>query len=100
MAGENEPSRVHLGGSPGFGPESEERRAHLDRSHHSRPGSPKSTEEARVLRTDDLFLGAFGLLRGGEVRDVAVHGTNGKRVAVFAIEGPGMEDVEREYFHG
>lgn len=53
-----------------------------------------------VLRTDDLFLGAFGLLRGGDVRDVCVHGTNGKRVAVFAIEGPGMEDVEREYFHG
>ena len=53
-----------------------------------------------MLRTDDLFLGAFGLLRGGEVREVCVHGTNGKRMAVFSIEGPGMGDVEREYFHG
>ena len=53
-----------------------------------------------VLRTDDLFLGAFGLLRGGDVRDVEVHGTNGKQVAVFSIEGPGLEEVEREYFHG
>ena len=53
-----------------------------------------------MLRTEDLFLGAFGLMRGGEVRQVDVHGTNGKRVAIFSIEGSGMDDVEREYFHG
>jgi len=53
-----------------------------------------------VLQTDDLFLGAFGLLRGGCLRDVTVRGTNGRRVAVFLIDGPGVEDVERDYFGG
>jgi hypothetical protein len=53
-----------------------------------------------VLQTDDLFLGAFGLVRGGELRTIEVHGTNGRRVAVFRIAGPGMEDAEREYHRG
>ena len=48
-----------------------------------------------MLQTDDLFLGAFGLMRGGELREVLVRGMNGRRVAVFAIDGPGIEDVER-----
>jgi hypothetical protein len=51
-----------------------------------------------VLQTDDLFLGAFGLLRGGSLREVVVHGTNGRRVAVFMIDG--ADDVERDYFMG
>jgi hypothetical protein len=53
-----------------------------------------------VLLTDDLFLGAFGLARGGELVSVEVQGTNGRRVAVFHIEGPGIDDVEREYHRG
>jgi len=53
-----------------------------------------------VLQTDDLFLGAFGLVRGGELRGVAVRGTNGRRVAVFTIGGPGLDDVVREYHRG
>jgi hypothetical protein len=53
-----------------------------------------------VLQTDDLFLGAFGLVRGGELRAVEVRGTNGRRVAVFTIAGPGLEDVAREYHRG
>ena len=56
--------------------------------------------EATVLQTEDLFLGAFGLVRGGELRDVEVRGLNGKRMAVFVIEGPGMAEVEREYHRG
>lgn len=52
------------------------------------------------MQTDDLFLGAFGLVRGGELRGVEVRGINGKRLAVFSIEGPGMDDVERDYYRG
>jgi hypothetical protein len=51
-----------------------------------------------VLQTDDLFLGAFGLVRGGELQSVEVRGSNGRRVAVFLIRG--VEDAEREYHRG
>jgi hypothetical protein len=53
-----------------------------------------------VIQTDDLFLGAFGLARGGELAGVEIRGTNGRRVAVFRIEGPGIDDVEREFHRG
>ena len=53
-----------------------------------------------MLHTDDLFLGAFGLIRGGELAGVEVRGTNGRKVAVFRIEGPGVEDAERDYYRG
>ncbi len=53
-----------------------------------------------MLQTDDLFLGALGLVRGGELTRAFVRGTNGRRVAVFEIAGPGMDDVEREYYAG
>jgi hypothetical protein len=53
-----------------------------------------------VLVTEDLYLGAFGLARGGELRGIEVRGVNGRRLAVFRIEGEGMEEVEREYHRG
>jgi len=53
-----------------------------------------------VLQTDDLFLGALGLVRGGELRGVEVRGMNGRRVAIFRIASLGMEDTEREYHRG
>jgi hypothetical protein len=53
-----------------------------------------------VLQTDDLFLGAFGLVRGGELRGIEVRGTNGRRVAVFTISGPGVDDAARDYHRG
>ncbi len=53
-----------------------------------------------MLQTDDLFLASFGLMRGGCLREVLVRGTNGRRVAVFLIDGPGVEDVERDYYRG
>ncbi len=53
-----------------------------------------------MLQTDDLFLGALGLVRGGELVRAFVRGTNGRRVAVFEIAGPGMDDIEREYYGG
>lgn len=51
-----------------------------------------------MIQTDDIFLGAFGLVRGGELERVLVRGTNGRRVAVFLIRGAG--DAEREYHRG
>jgi hypothetical protein len=56
--------------------------------------------EPQVVRTDDLFLAAFALLRGGELVAVQVRGTNGRRVAVFGIGGAGVEDAEREFHRG
>lgn len=53
-----------------------------------------------MIRTDDLFLAAFALARGGELIGLDVQRTNGRRVAVFAIDGPGVEDAERDYFRG
>jgi hypothetical protein len=53
-----------------------------------------------VLHTDDLFLGGFALTRGGELAGVEVRGVNGRRVAFFQIEGPDMEDVQRDYYRG
>ena len=53
-----------------------------------------------MLQTDDLFLGAFGLVRGGELRGVEVRGTNGRRVAVFTIAGPGLDEAVRDYHRG
>jgi hypothetical protein len=53
-----------------------------------------------VIETEDLFLGALGLVRGGELRDIEVRGLNGRRLAVFCIEGPAMAEVEREYHRG
>jgi phage terminase large subunit GpA-like protein len=52
------------------------------------------------MRTDDLFLAAFALSRGGELVGIDVERANGRRVAVFAIDGPGVEDAERDYFRG
>ena len=53
-----------------------------------------------MLQTDDLFLGAFGLVRGGELAGVEVRGSNGRRVAVFRIEGPGTVEAERDFHRG
>lgn len=53
-----------------------------------------------MLVTEDIFLGAFGLVRGGELASVEIRGVNGRRMAVFRIEGKGMEEAEREYFAG
>jgi hypothetical protein len=53
-----------------------------------------------MIRTDDIFLGAFGLVRGGELVSVEVRGINGRRLAFFHIEGPEVDEAEREFFRG
>jgi len=53
-----------------------------------------------VIRTDDIFLGAFALARGGELAGVEVAGFNGRRVAYFEIHGADLEQMRHEYYHG
>ena len=53
-----------------------------------------------MIQTDDIFLGAFGLVRGGELQAVEVRGTNGRRVAVFTIGGTAAEEAVRDYHRG
>jgi hypothetical protein len=53
-----------------------------------------------VIDTDDLFLAALGLVRGGELTCVSVRGTNGRRMAVFSIAGAEAEAAAREYHRG
>jgi hypothetical protein len=52
------------------------------------------------METDDLYLGALGLLRGGELVAVEVRGMNGRKVAVFHIGGSGMQEAERDFHRG
>jgi hypothetical protein len=53
-----------------------------------------------LVVTDNLYLAGLALTRGGELRGVSVRGTNGRRIAVFAIDGPDVAAAEREYFAG
>ena len=53
-----------------------------------------------MIQTDDIFLGALGLVRGGELVAVDVRGHNGRAVAVFRIGGHGLDELEREYYRG
>jgi hypothetical protein len=53
-----------------------------------------------VLETDDIFLGAFALVRGGELRSVRLRGVNGRRLAVFRIEGEAADVAESDYYRG
>jgi hypothetical protein len=53
-----------------------------------------------VIRTDDLFLGAFALSRGGELSDVEVEGVNGRAVAFFHIDGADDGQTRHDYYQG
>jgi len=53
-----------------------------------------------VIRTDDLFLGAFALARGGALARIEVQGINGRRVAFFHIDGTDAAEAVREYYLG
>jgi hypothetical protein len=52
------------------------------------------------MQTDDIYLAAFALLRGGELLRVEVRGVNGRRLAFFWIDGDDMRQAEREYYAG
>jgi hypothetical protein len=53
-----------------------------------------------VVVTDDLFLGGYALVRGGELVGVRVVDERGRRLAVFTIAGPDAERAESEYHRG
>ena len=53
-----------------------------------------------MLQTEDLFLASFGLTRGGKLAGIEVRGLNGRRLAFFRIVGPGMDEVEHDYYQG
>jgi hypothetical protein len=53
-----------------------------------------------MIQTDDLFLGAFGLVRGGEISTVEVKNGSGRPMCIFHISGSDMSGVEREYHKG
>ena len=53
-----------------------------------------------MIETDDFFLAALGLLRGGVLEATEIKGTNGRRLAVFRIGGLGVEAAERDYHRG
>jgi hypothetical protein len=52
------------------------------------------------VQTDDLFLGGFALTRGGELAGIEIRGTNGRRMAIFRIEGEDVVAAERDYYRG
>ena len=52
-----------------------------------------------MIETEDLFFGAYALTRGGELSQVAVKSVNGRRLAVFTIDGDLGEAVQA-YWHG
>jgi hypothetical protein len=52
------------------------------------------------MQTDDIFLGAFALVRGGDLARVEVRGVNGRRIAFFYIEGDETKQTERDYYGG
>jgi hypothetical protein len=52
------------------------------------------------MQTEDIFLGALGLVRGGELRGVEVRGVGGRRMAFFQIDGPAADDAAHDYYQG
>jgi hypothetical protein len=52
------------------------------------------------MSTDDIYLGAFVLSRGGELCGIDVRGINGRRVAFFHVKGSALAETEREYYGG
>lgn len=53
-----------------------------------------------MLETEDLFLAAYALTRGGELRRIRVRTVNGRPLAVFFLEGEELELAERTYWAG
>ena len=52
------------------------------------------------IRTDDLWLSALALARGGRLVELQMEGTNGRKTAVFRIAGPGLVELEEAYARG
>jgi hypothetical protein len=51
------------------------------------------------IRTDDLWLSALALARGGRLLELQIGG-NGRKTAVFRIAGPDLAGLEEAYAGG
>ena len=52
------------------------------------------------LATEDLYLGAYVLSRGGALKGVRVSRASGRRTAVFALRGPRVSEEAEAYYAG
>lgn len=53
-----------------------------------------------MLLTENLYLGAFVLLNGAELKRVRVSRVNGRTTAVFEIDGACVQRLSDEYLSG
>lgn len=51
-----------------------------------------------MLQTENLYLGAFALLGGARLERIVLSRANGRRTAVFELEGDGLEALSAEFF--
>lgn len=52
------------------------------------------------LMTENLYLGAYALTNGAELKGVAVSRANGRRTAVFELDCPWIQKLADEYLAG
>jgi hypothetical protein len=52
------------------------------------------------LSTENLYLGAYALTHGAELKGVAVSRSNGRRTAVFELDCPWVHKLADEYYGG
>ena len=52
------------------------------------------------LATENLYLSAYVLTNGALLSRVLVSRTNGRKTAVFELEGPWVQRLSDEYFSG
>jgi hypothetical protein len=63
---------------------------------------PKTEVETEMgaLSTENLYLGAFALSQGAELKRVVLSRSNGRTTAVFELEGQDVETLVRTYWEG
>ena len=50
------------------------------------------------LATENLYLGAYALANGASLTRVLVSHSNGRRTAVFELEGARVEELAEDYY--
>jgi len=53
-----------------------------------------------AIATENLYLGAWALSRGCELKRVVVSRSNGRATAVFELEGAEVEALAQDYYQG
>jgi hypothetical protein len=52
------------------------------------------------LATENLYLGAYALTNGASLVRVVVSRSNGRRTAVFELDGPQVDELAEAYWAG